>query len=127
MNEKKEQPKPLPPSERTWILPRKDLVITALRFVDDKNVAVSRAYCSDGDRYSKKKGANIARARMQNFYPIFKDKGLTAYRSNDQRQTRKRREFLLFAVMSPEFLQEEEKVFFDNVLLPNVKKQLENK
>lgn len=113
---KPERRPPVPLNEKEWLLYQRDLTTTVLVALSPTLVAVARAYTAETDRYSRRKGRSIAQARMRNFLPLYHKKGVDIYTT--EYSNRNKPGHIIFEVIEPDMLLDEEEKFFNEVILP---------
>jgi hypothetical protein len=106
----------VPLNEKEWLLYQADLTTTVLVALSPTLVAVARAYTAETDRYSRRKGRSIAQARMRNFLPRYHSEGLDIYTT--EYSNRNKPGHVIFEVVEPDMLYDEEERFFNDVILP---------
>lgn len=105
-----------PLTEREWVITRDDLTTCVLVALSVDKVAVARAFTAPSDTYKKAKGQNIARSRMRNLLPIYKNGGKSLWMSQHALNTGG--SHVIFEVVPPHELSDEEEQYFNDKIKP---------
>lgn len=118
---KSERRPPVPLNEKEWLLYQGDLTTSVLVALSPTEVAVARAYTAESDRYNRKKGRSIAQARMRGLLPLYKandPKLLENLPYTTHYDNGRKPGHVIFEVVEPFMLLDEEERFFKEVILP---------